>query len=44
VRFTVTDDLGLADQSPAEVVVIVSDPSASSIIDNTDAGFSTIGS
>jgi len=26
VRFTVTDDLGLADQTPAEVVVIVSDP------------------
>ncbi len=45
VTFTVTDDLGLADPTPATVNVNVQNPSSGpTIIDNTDAGFSTVGS
>lgn len=43
VNFTVTDGLGLPDPTPATIVVSVSSPSSQLIIDNTNAGFSTVG-
>jgi len=45
VTFTVTDSQLLSDPTPATVVVNVQDPGSSLVIvDNTDAGFSTVGS
>jgi hypothetical protein len=45
VTFTVTDSLMLSDPTPATVVVTVENPSSDPVIvDNMDAGFSTVGS
>jgi len=44
VVFTVTDSLGLADPTPATVQVNVQSVVPAVIVDNTDVGFSTIGS
>ncbi|HWP93828.1 MAG TPA: GDSL-type esterase/lipase family protein, partial [Thermodesulfobacteriota bacterium] len=43
VTFTVTDSLGLPDPTPAQIVVDVVSP-AVIIVDNTDPGFSKVGS
>jgi len=44
VRFTVTDSNGASDPTPGQVTVTVNAPPGSgTIIDNTDAGFSTVG-
>ena len=44
VTFTATDSLGLSDPTPDTVVVNVQALSSSVIVDNNDAGFSTVGS
>ena len=43
VKFTVTDSNGTQDPTPAQVTVTVVAQGSSSIMDNADAGFSTVG-
>jgi lysophospholipase L1-like esterase len=45
VKFTVTDINGAKDPTPGQVIVtVVAQGSSNSIVDNSDAGFSTVGS
>ena len=44
VKFTVTDSNGAQDPTPAQVTVTVVAQGSSSSMDNSDAGFSTVGS
>ena len=43
VSLTVTDALGLADPTPAEITVTVQSLSGGLVVDNTDAAFSAVG-